>query len=184
MGEKLSDLLKYLQPDRFPIVIIIGLILFAIIDNRSHPYQEQKDKIEILKTLKANSTDTILLKGIDKEYRDVLASLNKSKNIDLVSFIWYLIAALVIYVYLTLGGYLRERKTQNRKSWIKYAESSLTLVLPISIVSFLFNFYIIDNDFVTIGIAAIITYVIMRLTPKKTAPAPAPVQAPAPPNQQ
>ncbi len=161
MEELIKDLLKYFKPERFPIVVIIAYILLAIILNNSHPYKKQQDKIEILKSLQSVSKDTTLTKQINNDYLKILLSLDQPKEIKLIMFLWYFLFSVAVCILITIGGFLHSQFT-----WVSFWEYLMSLfyiAVPVGILSFLFNYYIIDNDFVTLGITPVFTFVMFRL---------------------
>lgn len=160
------EIVKYFKPDRFPIVIIIGLIIYFIVAQNNNPYNDQVSKIEVLNSIKENTSDTDLIKQIDAEYLEIINSLDEKKEIEFSWIIWYFIVALFICLFITIWGFIAAKKAEKEKkgnTFGGYLLGIISLILPVAILSFVFNFYVIDNHYITLSIAAILTFVLMRL---------------------
>lgn len=167
MIEKVSELIKALRPEKFPIVLIVGLILYAIIDQNANPYKLQHSKIELIKEIKTLTTDTLINKKINVQLSDIADSIDKTKTIEPNMIFIYIGVALLICLFLTIWGFINQKTptdlTKKKQGFGGYILGLITLTAPVAILSFIFNYYVINNHYVTLGITAIMTFVLMRV---------------------
>ncbi|MBS1649974.1 MAG: hypothetical protein JSR09_09750 [Bacteroidetes bacterium] len=167
MTEKIGELIKSLRPERFPIVLIVGLILYAIIDQNSNPYQLQHSKVELIKEIKTLSSDTLLNKKINGQLTDIIETIDKPKTIETNMIFVYIGVSLFICLFLTIWGFINQKTptdpTKKKQGFGGYILGLVTLTAPVAILSFIFNYYVINNHYVTLGITAILTFVLMRV---------------------
>lgn len=167
MLDKISDLIKTLRPERFPIVIIVGLILYAIIDQNSNPYKLQHDKIELLKEIKTLSNDSVINNKINLQLIEITESFDKPQVIEPIMILIYMGVSILICFFITIWGFLNQKEPKDsikKKNGLgSYILFLVTLTAPVAILSFIFNYYVINNHYVTLGITAIMTFVLMRV---------------------
>lgn len=164
MNEFIKPLIEYFKPKKLPIVVIVVLVLYAIIDQSLDPYNKESKQIEILERVNEISSDSLLEIEINEQLGNIVNSLNEKKEVELIIVLVYLGISLVISLIITFPGYLNQFKSQKEKfkSINSYLFGLIYLSAPISILSFIFNFYIVDNHSITFGIAAILTFITMR----------------------
>ena len=162
MEEKIKELLGKIDFERFPILIIIFLVIYIIFDENTNPYRIQHEKIKIISELKSLKPDSTLTKQFNSEYLKIYTSVNEKKEIDYCKTIPFAVGSIIfIFLYTFLGFYHNPNKKYGG-----YILSLLIMAIPTFVLSFLLDFYLIKNMVITLSLTLILGWIILRLYKK------------------